>query len=62
MRDETQNDLLEIANDISTEGWAETIAGIIFGDDEMKQSGIKKREYSKNMIACLHGEMLPAVS
>ena len=58
MKDETKVDLLGIANDISAEGWAETLAGIIFGDEEMKRSGIKKREYSRNMVACLNGELL----
>ena len=57
---ETKTDLLRIANDVNTEGWAETIAGIIFGDDEMKASGIRKREISYEMTACLVGTVLGA--
>lgn len=55
---DTKSDLLRIADDISTEGWAETIAGIVFGDEEMKASGIKKRRISYEMTACLEGELL----
>lgn len=55
---ETKSDLLRMANDISTEGWAETIAGIVFGDEEMKASGIRKREISHEMTACIEGTVL----
>jgi len=55
-----KTELMQIANDINTEGWAETLAGIIFGDEQMKVSGIKKREISYEMIACLQGDVLPS--
>jgi len=55
-----KTELMQIANDINTEGWAETLAGIIFGDEQMKASGIKKREISYEMTACLQGDVLPS--
>ena len=55
---ETKSDLLRVANDINTEGWAETIAGILFEDEEMKASGNRKRAISYEMRACLEGDLI----
>lgn len=57
---ETKADLLRVANDINTEGWAETIAGILFEDEEMKASGNRKRAISYEMRACLNGDVIAA--
>ena len=57
---EMKADLLGIANDINTDGWAELIAGILFENEEMKASGLRKRAISYEMNACLKGDMIAA--
>ena len=52
---EVNDTLLEIARDMNTEGWAETLTGILFEDEEMKISGIAKRAISGAFISSITG-------
>jgi len=52
---EVEETLLDIARDMNTEGWGETLAGILFEDEEMKISGIAKRAISNAFIASITG-------
>ena len=57
---EVEETLLDIARDMNTEGWGETLAGILFEDEEMKASGNRKRAISYEMRACLEGDVIAA--
>ena len=52
---EVNDTLLEIVRDMNTEGWAETLTGILFEDEEMKISGIAKRAISGAFISSITG-------